>query len=144
MRLKLALVSVCLGLTMAQARAEDKRELAVLPAAAQEVFRQEMIDNLAALNELLSLLGEGKLKEAGSVAETKLGISAMGKNRSLPLEARPGAHMPKSMHAIGVAGHRAASEFATLAANGDKEPAWAKLPEITRTCVACHVQYRVR
>ena len=49
------------------AHAEDMRPLAPLPPAAQESMRQEMLENLAALNEVLSLLGSGKLREAGEV-----------------------------------------------------------------------------
>ena len=94
------------------ALAQDARQLAPLPAAAQESLRQEMLDNMLAVNEVLALMAEGKVREAGEAAEAKLGMSAMGKHRSKPFDARPGPHMPPAMHGIGMDGHKAVSEFA--------------------------------
>lgn len=124
--------------------AEDTRLLAPLPPPAQETLRQEMLDNLMALNEILALMAENKVIEAGEVAETRLGQSAMGKNARLPYEARPGPQMPQTMHRLGMEGHRTASEFARAAATGDRDQAMAMLPGLTGTCVACHAAYRVR
>lgn len=126
------------------ALAEDTRLLAPLPPAARETLRQEMLDNLIALNEILSLMAENKVREAGDVAETRLGQSAMGKNARLPYEARPGPQMPQAMHRLGMEGHRTASEFARVAATGDRDQAMAMLPGLTGTCVACHAAYRTR
>lgn len=126
------------------ALAEDSRQLAPLPPAAQEALREEMRGNLLALNEILTLMAAGKVKEAGQLAETSLGQSAMGKHRGKPLDARPGAHMPQAMHQIGLDGHRAASEFAKVAASGDKEKAIAELPKLTGACIACHYSWRTR
>jgi len=124
--------------------AEDTRQMAQLPVAAQESLRQEMLDNLVAVNEVLSLMAEGKVKEAGEAAETKLGMSAMGKHRSKPFDARPGPHMPPAMHGIGMDGHKAVSEFASVAKSGDRDKAIALLPNLTSACVGCHFSYRTR
>lgn len=126
------------------AAAEDTRQLAKLTPQAQEVLRQEMLDNLIALNEILALVAENKLKEAGAAAEAKLGKGAMGKNARLPFESRPGPQMPNEMHALGRNGHFAASEFAAAAAGGNRERALALLPNLTANCVACHASYRTR
>lgn len=126
------------------AAAEDTRQLAKLTPQAQEVLRQEMLDNLIALNEILALVAENKLKEAGEVAEAKLGKGAMGKNARLPFEARPGLQMPPEMHNLGRNGHFAASEFAVAAAAGNRDRALALLPGLTANCVACHASYRTR
>jgi len=126
------------------AGAEDTRQLVKLPAPAQEALRQEMQENLVALNEVLSLIAAGKIREAGEAAETKLGVSAMGKHRDKPFDARPGPHMPPSMHGIGMDGHKAASEFAAAAKIGDRDKALALLPNLTTACVACHYSYRTR
>jgi hypothetical protein len=133
-----------LALLANQASAADARPLAPLPPAAQESLREEMLGNLLAINEILTLMAAGKLKEAGQLAETSLGQSAMGKHRGKPLDARPGAHMPPAMHEIGMDGHRAASEFAKAAASGDREKALAELPKLTGACVACHYAWRTR
>lgn len=124
--------------------AEDSRQLAKLTPQAQEVLRQEMLDNLIAINEILALVAANRIKEAGEVAETNLGRSAMGKNAKLPFEHRPGPQMPAAMHDLGRNGHMAASEFAAAAASGDRDRALAKLPGLTGNCVACHASYRTR
>ena len=126
------------------ALAQDARQLAPLPAAAQEPLRQEMLDNMLAVNEVLALMAEGKVREAGEAAEAKLGMSAMGKHRSKPFDARPGPHMPPAMHGIGMDGHKAVSEFAAVAKTGDRDKALALLPNLTSACVGCHFSYRTR
>jgi hypothetical protein len=138
--------ALCLmaALLSGQALAADNRQIATLPPAAQEALREEMLGNLLAINEILTLMAAGKLKEAGEAAEKSLGQSAMGKHRGKPLDARPGAHMPPAMHQIGMDGHRAASEFAKAAASGDREKALAELPKLTGGCVACHYSWRTR
>jgi hypothetical protein len=126
------------------AGAEDTRQLVKLPAPAQAALVEEMQGNLLALNEVLSLMAEGKVKEAGDVAEARLGMSAMGKHRAKPFDARPGPHMPPAMHGIGMDGHKAVSEFAAAAKTGDRDKALALLPNLTTACVACHYSYRTR
>ena len=140
----LFLVSTAIVGGAGPAAAEDTRQLVKLPAPAQEALREEMLGNLAAINEVLSLMAEGKVKEAGAVAEAKLGMSAMGKHRAKPFDARPGPHMPPAMHGIGMDGHKAVSEFARVAATGDRDQALALLPNLTAACVACHYSYRTR
>ena len=133
-----------LFLVSTAAVAEDTRQLVKLPAPAQEALREEMQGNLVALNDVLSLIAAGKIKEAGEAAETKLGMSAMGRHRDKPFDARPGPHMPPAMHGIGIDGHKAASEFAAVAKTGDRDKALVLLPNLTGACVACHFSYRTR
>ena len=137
-------LALVLALLAGQALAEDKRQLATLPAPAQEALREEMLGNLLAINEILTLVATGKIKEAGQLAETSLGQSAQGKHRDKPFNARPGPHMPPAMHGIGMDGHVAASEFAKAAVSGDREKALALLPNLTGGCVACHYSWRTR
>ena len=139
------LMSALLALVAGGAvQADDGRQLVTLPAPAQAVLREEMLGNLLAINEIITHVAEGKLEEASRVAEEKLGVSAMGRHRALPLEARPGAHMPPAMHEIGISGHKAASEFARAAASGNRDQALSRLPGLTANCVACHYAYRLR
>ena len=142
--MKVSLVLSLLLLSGAVRAAEDTRQLAPMPPAAEANLRAEMRASLLALNDILALVAAGKLREAGEVAEKELGTSAMGKYRMLPFEARPGPHMPPAMHAIGIDGHQAASKFARLAASGDREQTVAALPSLTAACVACHYSYRIR
>ena len=133
-----------MALTAAVSAAQDMRQLAPMPAAAQANLRDEMLANLRALNEILSLVAQGQYKEAGALAEESLGVSAMGKNRDQPLDARPGAHMPPAMHGLGMEGHKSATEFARIAASGDRDKTIAALPLLSGACVACHHSFRVR
>ena len=126
------------------ALAEDTRQLAKMTPEARETLRQEMFDNLLALNNILTMLAANQVKEAGEVAEKELGRGAMGKNAHLPFEARPGPQMPRDMHQLAISGHFAASDFATAAASGDRDKALAALPAVTGTCIACHASYRTR
>jgi len=138
---KLLLLAVCASLP---ALAEDTRQLAELKPPAQETLRKEMLDNLIALNTIVTLLSAGQVKEAGEVAENSLGRSAMGNNAALPFEARPGPQMPREMHQLGVGGHLAATDFAQAAASGERDKALAALPALIGNCVACHAAYRIR
>jgi hypothetical protein len=138
---KLYLLALCCALP---ALAEDHRQPATLHPAAQETLRQEMLDNLIALNTIITLLAANQVREAGEVAEKELGRSAMGKHRTKPIEARPGPQMPPPMHELGRSSHLAASDFAQAAASGDRDRALAVLPALVGTCVACHVAYRIR
>ena len=142
--LTLMMPAVFAALVALPASAEDTRMFAKLTPQAQETLRLEMLDNLLALNEILTLLAENKIKEAGAAAEERLGRSAMGKNARLPFEARPGPQMPRDMHSLGINGHLAASEFAAAAAGGNREQALAKLPVLMGACIACHASYRTR
>lgn len=124
--------------------AEDSRELVKMSPAAEATLRTEMRNNLRALNDILTLLAEGKLAEVATTAEKELGLSAMGKHRMQPMDARPGPQMPPAMHGIGMEGHKAASEFSRIAATGDRNKTMAALPLLTTGCVACHYSYRLR
>lgn len=124
--------------------AEDTRQFAKLTPQAQETLRQEMLDNLLALNSIITMLSSNQVKEAGEVAEKELGRGAMGKNAHLPFEARPGPQMPRDMHQLAISGHFAASDFANAAASGDREKALAALPAVMGSCIACHASYRTR
>jgi hypothetical protein len=123
---------------------EDTRQMVTMPPISRAVMREDMIDHLGALNEILGLMAADKLKEAGEVAEKRMGRSTMGKHAARTRGQGPGRFMPPEMHGIGMAGHDAASEFAKVAATGDRTKAIAALQELTSTCVACHASYRTR
>lgn len=145
--LPLSLATLVLALAAAPspaAAADDARQLAPLPPAAEAALREEMRGNLVAVNEIVGLLAAGKVKEAGETAERQLGMSAMGKHRGKPMNARPGPNMPPAMHELGMSGHQDASAFARAAASGDRDQALAALPALLNACVACHHAYRIR
>lgn len=134
---------VILAVTMVTAEAvEDGRKLVEMPPEVQATLRLEMMDHLAAINELIGYIGSSELTRAAEVAEERMGVSSMGKHRQSGMG--PGRFMPPEMRAFGMAMHQASSRFAKIAEQGDLQASVAALQEVTATCVACHYTYRVR
>jgi hypothetical protein len=119
---------------------EDSRQLVELPDMMQQHMMANMRDHLAAINEILLHMGNGKLDKAADVAEQRLGMSS--------LESHNASHMakfmPADMRQVGTSMHQAASRFARKAQEGEPLPAYQALTEVTRSCVACHSAYRIR
>lgn len=120
----------------------DHRQLVTMPEQSLQFMRQDMLDHMAALNEVMGLLADSKLTEAADVAEARIGKSSMGKYRATGMG--PGRFMPLEMRNIGWSMHEAASEFALIAREGDKDKAYAALQKVMGACVACHYSYRTR
>jgi len=120
----------------------DQRQFVEMPANARQVMRQHMLEHLAALNQILGFLVEGKLEKAAEVAETQMGISSMGKHRGTGMG--PGLFMPVEMRQMGWKMHQSASEFARIAKKGNISEAYTALQKVTATCVACHYNYRTQ
>jgi len=132
---------VLLPVTWADTSA-DTRTQVEMPAETQTLLRLEMMDHMAAVNELLGYLGSGDLDRAAETAEERMGLSSMGKHRATGMG--PGRFMPPEMRQIGLGMHTAASEFAKTAAQGDLQASVAALQQVTAACVACHNAYRIR
>ncbi len=71
---------ILLSLFASAHAAEDTRQRVELPEMMQHHMMANMRDHLATINEILSLLDEGKLDEAAGVAESRLGMSALEKH----------------------------------------------------------------
>jgi len=120
----------------------DPRTLVTMPDQARNLMRQDMLNNLSALNQIIAFLADNKFDEAAELSETILGRSAMGKYRGTGMG--PGRFMTPEMRNIGWNMHEAASEFSIIAKQGDLKSAYSALPKITSTCVACHAKFRTR
>ena len=120
--------------------ANDTRELVPMPDMMKHHMLANMRDHLAAVNEILAYLASGELDQASDVAEQRLGMTS--------LESHGASHMakvmPKGMREIGTSMHRAASQFALRAEEGDLKAALEALPRVTAACVACHAGYKVQ
>lgn len=140
-RYRLALV---LGLSVlmvgAAPAAEDTRQLVAMPEMMQAHMLGNMRDHLVTLNEILLDLQQGELDKAAEIAEARLGLSS--------LETHGASHMagfmPEGMREAGTAMHKAASQFALKAQEGDALSAYRALSGVTSSCVACHSAYRIR
>ncbi len=120
----------------------DLRQLVSMPDQARELMRKEMLDHLAALNEIIGYLASNKLDAAADVAETRMGRSSMGKHRSTGVG--PGRFMPLEMRNLGWGMHDAASELSKAAKQGNLKNTYNALQKVTGSCVACHYSYRTR
>ena len=124
----------------------DGRQFVEMPPEARATLRAEMVSNQLALHSIIGALAELKFAEAGDIAEKELGISAMGKHRKLPQNARPGMFMPDEAKRV-FGESRAASDFARLAKAAettDLPRLLSALQAMTGTCVACHLSYRTQ
>ena len=118
---------------------QDARQMVEMPDMMRTHMLGNMRDHLTAINEILNHLALDELEQAADIAEFRLGFSS--------LESHGASHiakvMPDGMRDAGTAMHRAASQFARIAQEGDALPAYQKLKDITAACVACHAGYRV-
>lgn len=118
----------------------DNRQLVELPEMMQHHMLSNMRDHLVAINEILTMMADGKLDKAAEIAEQRLGMSS--------LETHGAEHMakfmPEGMRKAGTNMHKAASRFALKAQEGEQLPAYRMLSNVTNSCVACHSGYRIR
>jgi hypothetical protein len=119
---------------------KNSRQLVELPEMMQQHMMSNMRDHLSVINEILINMADNELDQAAEIAESRLGMSS--------LESHGANHMakfmPKDMRQAGTNMHRAASQFALKAQEGEVLPAYAALSKITSTCVTCHSGYRIR
>ena len=120
----------------------DARIFVEMPEQTRGFMKQDMLDHLVAMNDIIALLDSGDLNALAEVAETRIGRSSMGKYRATGKG--PGRYMPLEMRNIGWSMHDAASEMAELAKKGDKAGVIKALHKLTTACVVCHNSYRTR
>lgn len=135
-RISLFIISACLPLSVLS----ESRQMVQLPEMMKQHMMANMRDHLRALDEILFHLAEGDGDKAAEIAEQRLGMSS--------LEAHGASHMsafmPEGMRQTGTLMHKAASQFARTAEEGDLVAAYARLGGITSACVSCHATYRIR
>ncbi|MDA3869460.1 MAG: hypothetical protein PF589_05850 [Gammaproteobacteria bacterium] len=119
---------------------EDSRALVQLPDMMQQHMMSNMRDHLAAINEILIMLGEDESEKAADIAESRLGMSSLGLHGA----GHMAGFMPEEMQQIGTRMHRAASHFSLQAQVGNTSSIYRALSEVTSACVACHANYRIR
>ena len=136
---RLGLALLCTFAT-AVGSAEDARVPVELPPMMQQHMLANMRDHLETLDALLGHLAADELDAAADLAEQRLGMSSLDDHGA----AHMAQFMPEGMRAAGTAMHRAASRFARVAEEGDRDRALTALREVSAACVACHRGYRIR
>lgn len=148
MRTVMLFVSLFLSASIAQAQPpappQDFRQLVDMPDLPRSLMRSDMLDHLAALNEIIGYLAENNLAAAGETAENRMGQSTMGKHAAIARGQGPGRFMPNTMQQMGWNMHDSATEFAKVAKEGDRTKALTALQQLTSSCVACHMSFRTR
>lgn len=128
--------------TVSAASAEDARTAIDLPPDVRVQFLEHMRTHMNSLNSVVQLMSEGKVREAGSTAEQQM---AFGQGRGF------GRFMPPEFRQMGFGFHKAAGDFARIAAEAPEPPdavGWKKLvtglADITARCNSCHAMFRVK
>ena len=132
------LLSLLTTACLAQA-VEDTRQLVKLPAMMQQHMLANMRDHLQTINQVLIYMSENQLGKAGELAEARLGMSSL----ELHGASHMAKYMPKGMQEAGTNMHKAASRFALKAQEGELQPAYKALSEVTTSCIPCHASYRI-
>lgn len=129
------------------AQADDPRQMVDLPPMMQDHMLANMRDHLAALDEILRGLAAGKVAEASTIAESRLGLSSLDDHGAAHLA----KVIPEDMARIGTGMHKAASRFSLIAKDAElanpedaQRQVYAALADITAACTACHAAYRIR
>ncbi len=118
----------------------DPRQLVKFPEMMQHHMLTSMRDHLATLNAIMEDLANNKMDDAADIAEKRLGMSSLPSHDAKHMA----EFMPKGMQEAGTNMHKAASQFALKAQEGDLLAAYKSLSNLTTACVACHSAYRIR
>lgn len=134
-------IAVAAALSAVAARAEDPRAAIRLPAEVKASFLEEMRGHMDALDAVIGAIAAGDLKGAAAEARGSLGIGS-GKGH--------GRFMPQEFRAMGMAMHRAALDFADVAAAVGTPPSaaeWTRLigalQGVSTNCRGCHATFRI-
>ena len=114
---RLLAISPCPGLR--RPRRGGRPPTGAHAAPPRAALREEMLDFMGALNEIIARLGGASPPRPRRWPTPSSGFPAMGRHRGSPPEAMPGRHMPAAMHEMGRSLHRLADEFAGTAPQGD-------------------------
>ena len=119
---------------------KDTRQLVKMPEMMQNHMKSNMRDHLVALNEILVSLSNKEMDKAAEIAEHRLGMSSLTSHGVDHM----GKFMPEGMQNAGTQMHKSASRFALKAQEGELQPAYKSLSDITAACIACHSAYRIQ
>ncbi|MGB5441161.1 MAG: hypothetical protein WBN57_00830 [Gammaproteobacteria bacterium] len=104
------------------------------------ILQGDMLDHLAVMNEINRHLSENDLRSAADVAAAGMGPNLLSKYQNADM--RPGKYMPLEMRKIGWELHKAATQFAMVARQGNWQKTLLAYQHITSACVACHYSFR--
>jgi len=126
---------------------DDSRKLIQLPKDIEKKMLVNMRDHIAALDDILTAVQEGKYDEAGSIAESRLGWSSLVRRGDQEVA----KHWAEPMQKMADSMYRAASDFVIVTQNASVEDNKASYKQVlkalngvTSACRGCHEAFRVR
>ena len=130
------------ALITSTATAEDTRTAVELPPEVRTQFLEHMRTHMNVLNDVVQLMAEGKIRQAGLTARKEM---AIGQGQGF------GRYMPQEFREMGFEYHKSADDFARIASEVPEPPdaaGWSKLvaglAKITVRCNACHAVFQVK
>ncbi len=159
---------------LVMAEETDPRNLVEMPPKMQQHFLANMRGHFVSLDAIIAALADEDFEKAADIADNQLGMhkrhqcedaghenhkghqqehdhKSIAKELGKELDSDKsqehkgfGKVMPPEMKAMGMQLHHAASEFATVAKNGDTQESLKALQKVSSACVACHQAFRVR
>ncbi len=118
---------------------KDERTVLNFPPEMKVVQKKMMREHMATVAAIVSLIAEGKLEEAGSLAKEKLGTNPEDIKRCSKMAKMAGE--PDFLE-LGMAMHENADELAEHARMEHRKATLKSLGELINSCNACHERYR--
>jgi len=140
MRLNYSIIAILAFFFPFSAVHSDSRVMVELPAHMKSHMLENMRGHLVVIDQLLLLLGDEKFDQASDLAEAELGMSSLNKHGASHIA----PFYPKQMRQAGTNMHKAASQFARIAQEGDSLESYKALRKITAACIVCHSGFKVQ
>ncbi len=118
---------------------KDERTVLNIPPKMKVMQKRMMRKHMATVATIVSLLAEGRLKEAGRVAKENLGTNPQDVKRCSRMAKMAGE---PDFFRLGMAMHEKADELAMHADREHRKMTLKTLAELINTCNACHERYR--
>jgi hypothetical protein len=113
----------------------DTRTPIDLPPEAGRAHRDVMMQHLETVQVLVGALADEDFKQAEEVTEAHLGFFA---RRHVAAQ-----HAPPAYHDLAMAHYRSGQELAKVIPSRDMKQILPRLHGLLKTCMACHLEYRV-
>jgi Cytochrome C' len=118
----------------------DTRHPIALSASARKEHRAVMLQHLETIQVIMNALVEEDYDLAKGLTESHLGFfmhrQAMASQQS--------DNFPPAYHDLAVAHHEAAEELARIIPTKDLKQILPKFNNVLKTCVACHLEYKLQ
>jgi len=113
----------------------DERTSLNLPAPMRAMQKRMMREHLAAVNDIVGLIADGRFDEASRIAHARLGLTPEMKQMCNRFE-------NADFRAMGLEFHRRADELGEVLKTRNAKRSLAALHRVMNSCVQCHAAFR--